>query len=163
MKTFLAAATAALLLATPALADGKIYVQLPDLSSYSGTDAEAFLTRIVTANIVSSNCEGYGVTEEDWSLLTDSADLLAYGQLKLSTDDYDDLYYKPAFDLLDEATSCEANGPDVETVLAELVDLGGSREALPDQEAAYTEWRAFMDKLQAEADAAPATGKTKAK
>lgn len=167
MKTFLAAATAALLLATPALADGKIYVQLPDLSSYSGADAEAFLTRIVTANIVSSNCEGYGVTEEDWSLLTDSADLLAYGQLKLSTDDYDDLYYKPAFDLLDEATTCEADGPGVETVLGELVDLGGSREPLPDQEAAYTEWRALMDKLEADADAAqtdaPATGKTKSK
>ena len=145
-----------------AAADGKIFVQLPDLSIYEGYQAEEFLGRVVLANVVSSNCTGYEVTEEEWSLLTDSADLLAYGQLKLSTDDYDRLFSKPAFDALDEAGVCDRQGPEVEFVLDELVERGGSRQALPDQEAAYEEWRALMDRLQAEANA-PAVGKTKTK
>jgi hypothetical protein len=102
------------------------------------------------------------VTEEEWSLLTDAADLLAYGQLRLSTDDYDTNYYSPAFAALDQAGTCEEKGPEVEEVLSELVERGGSREALPDQNAAYEEWRALMDRLQAEANA-PAPAKTKSK
>lgn len=145
-----------------AAADGKIFVQLPDLSIYEGYQAEELLGRVVLANVVSSNCTGYEVTDEEWSLLTDSADLLAYGQLKLTTDDYDRLYSKPAFDALDEAGVCDRQGPEVEGVLDELVERGGSREALPDQEAAYEEWRVLMDRLQTEANA-PATGKTKTK
>lgn len=145
-----------------AAADGKIFVQLPDLSIYEGFQAEEFLKRVVLANVVSSNCTGYEITEEEWSLLTDSADLLAYGQLKLTTDDYDTYFYKPAFNALDEAGTCDREGPGVEEVLSELVEQGGSREALPDQEAAYEEWRALMDQLQAEANA-PAAGKTKTK
>lgn len=149
-----------------ALADGKIYVQLPDLSSYTDHRAEEFLESVVLANVVSSNCPGYEITEEEWSLLTDSADLLAYGQLKLSTDSYDELFYKPAFDALDLPGTCEKEGPAVEQVLSELVAQGGSREALPDQEAAYEEWRTMMDRLRAEADGAAASapaGKTKTK
>lgn len=145
-----------------AVADGKVFVQLPDLSSYRGEAAEGFLERVVLANVVSSNCPGYEVTEEEWSLLTDSADLLAYGQLKLSTDAYDDRFYKPAFDALDEAGTCDIEGPGVELVLAELIAHGGSSEPLPDQDAAYEEWRALMDRLQAEANA-PAQTRTKTK
>jgi hypothetical protein len=51
MKTQLAFLTAALLWATPALADGKIYVQLPDLSSYAGQEAGDFLAEVVLANV----------------------------------------------------------------------------------------------------------------
>ncbi|RYE60301.1 MAG: hypothetical protein EOP20_02905 [Hyphomicrobiales bacterium] len=148
--------------ASQAFADGKIYVQLPDLSSYTDHRAEEFLEQVVLANVVSSNCAGFEITDEEWSLLTDSADLLAYGQLKLTTDDYDNYFYKPAFAALDEAGTCEEKGPGVEQVLSELVEQGGSREALPDQEAAYEEWRALMDRIQAEANG-PATGKTKTK
>lgn len=148
--------------AQQAAADGKIYVQLPDLTSYTGQEAEAFLEKVVLANVVSSNCAGYEVTEEEWSLLTDSADLLAYGQLKLNTDDYDTNYYTPAFEALDQAGTCEEKGPEVEEVLSELVDRGGSREALPDQDLAYEEWRALMDRLQAEANE-PAPTRTKTK
>lgn len=147
----------------PALADGKIYVQLPDLSSYEGQAAEAMLKRVVMANVVSSNCVDYEITSEDWSLLTDSADLLAYGQLKLDVNDYDDTYYKPAFDALDEPGTCETFGPDVEVVLDELVAHGGSREALPDQDKGYVEWRALMDRLEAEAQAAQPSAKVKSK
>jgi len=145
-----------------AAADGKVYVKLPDLSSYTDHRAEEFLTEVVLANVVSSNCAGFEITDAEWSLLTDSADILAYGQLKLSTDDYDNYFYKPAFDALDKPETCEEKGPGVEQVLSELVFQGGSREPLPDQEAAYEEWRAYMDKLQADANA-PAPTKTKTK
>lgn len=145
-----------------AAADGKIYVQLPDLSGYSGAEAETFLREVVLANVVSSNCAGYEITDEEWSLLTDSADLLAYGQLKLAVGTYDDQYYKPAFAALDAPGTCEAEGPKVEAVLNQLVEDGGSREALPDQATAYEEWRALMDRLQAEAET-PTPGKTKTK
>ena len=166
MNRILVAGAFILGLVTPALADGKVYVQLPDLSSYEGNAAELFLYQTVLANVVSSNCPGFEVSAAEWSLLTDSADLLAYGQLKLSTNDYDKLFYDQAFDQLDESTTCAAQGPKVQNVLSELVKHGGSREPLADQEAAYTEWRALMDSLQSgsEADetAAP-TGKTKTK
>ena len=158
VRTLTGAALAAVLLATPALADGKIYVQLPDLSAYQGQRAEDFLRQVVLANVVSSNCPGFEVTDEEWSLLTDSADILARKNLRLSVTDYDDIYYAPAFAALDRADTCAAEGPNVQEVLGELVTLGGSTDALPDQDAAYVEWRALQDAL----DAAP-TKKSKSK
>lgn len=137
MKTFIATVTTTLLLAGPALADGKIYVQLPDLSGITGAEAEAFLSEVVLANVVSSNCAGYEITDEEWSLLTDSADILAREQLRLSVDDYDSLYYGPAFEALDRPETCDQAGPGVQPTIDRLVELGGSREALPDQDAAY--------------------------
>jgi hypothetical protein len=137
MKTLIATLTTTLLLANPALADGKIYVQLPDLSGITGAEAEAFLSEVVLANVVSSNCAGYEITDEEWSLLTDSADILARGQLGLSVDDYDSLYYGPAFAALDRPETCDQAGPGVQPTIDRLVELGGSREALPDQDAAY--------------------------
>lgn len=168
MKRFLIGMSLAgsLLAASPALADGKIYVQLPDLSGITGTEAEEFLHQIVLANVVSSNCEGFEVSEEDWSLLTDSADILSH-QMGLTTDDYVDTYETPAFNALDDASTCQIEGPTVEPVLDRLVGLGGSREALPDQEAAYIEWRALQDYWDAGGTGMPpateATGKSKTK
>jgi hypothetical protein len=127
----------ALLLASPALADGKIYVQLPDVSDIGGAEAETLLHRVVLANVISSNCPDFAVTDEEWSLLTDSADLLARGQLQLSIDDYDSQYYGPAFAALDATDACATHGPDVQPAIDLLVELGGSRQALPDQDAAY--------------------------
>lgn len=165
MKRLTIAALLSLAVATPTLADGKVFVQLPDLSKYDDRAAESFLESVVVANVVSSNCPGYEITDAEWSLLTDSADLLAYGQLGLSTDDYDDYYYKPAFDLLDQPDTCANRGPGVESVLEELVFQGGSRDPLPDQEKAYEEWRVLMDEVRAKADDAPSqpSGKTKTK
>ena len=137
MKTLIATLTTTLLLAGPALADGKIYVQLPDLSGITGSEAEAFLSEVVLANVVSSNCAGYEITGEEWSLLTDSADILARGQLGLSVADYDSQYYAPAFAALDRPETCDQAGPGVQPTIDRLVELGGSREALADQDAAY--------------------------
>lgn len=137
MKTLIATIATTLLLATPALADGKIYVQLPDLSGLTGAEAEAFLSEVVLANVVSSNCPDFTITDEEWSLLTDSADILAREQLGLSVDDYDSQFYGPAFDALDRPETCAEAGPGVQPTLDRLVELGGSREPLPDQDAAY--------------------------
>ena len=160
MKTLFATLAATLLLAAPALADGKIYVQLPDLTSFGGAEAEAFLSEVVLANVVSSNCPDFAVTDEEWSLLTDSADILARGQLGLSVEDYDSRYYGPAFAALDEADACAAHGPEVQPVIERLVELGGSREALPDQDKAY---QAEQERQASWDAAAPSQGKTKTK
>jgi hypothetical protein len=160
MKRLLAATALCLALANPALADGKIYVQLPDLSDWKGEEAEIFLAEVVLANVVSSNCPGFEITDEEWSLLTDSADLLARGQLGLSVGDYDDQYYSPAFDALDDPDTCAEAGPEVQITIDKLVAMGGSREALPDQDAAYQADQA----RQAAWDAGlPTPGKTKTK
>lgn len=161
MRMLMGASLVGLMLVTPAMADGKIYVKLPDLSVYEGKDAEDFLYSVVLANIVSSNCAGFEVTEEEWSLLTDSADILAHRNLALSTDDYVKDYETPAFAALDDAGTCAAQGPNVQPILDELVNQGGSRQALPDQEAAYVEWRAMQDAWDAN-PVAP-SGKTKVK
>lgn len=136
--------TALVLGAGPALADGKIYVQLPDLSSFEGAEAEALLRETVTANIISSNCADFAVTDAEWSLLVDSADMLAYSRLGLDTNTYDTDYYKPSFALLDddEAGACAEHGPAVEPTLEKLVSLGGSRDPLPNQESAAQEYEA---------------------
>ena len=160
MKHLLVLFATSLALTVPSLADGKIYVQLPDLSGISGGEAETFLKEVVLANVISSNCDDFAVTDEEWSLLTDSADILARGQLGLSVDDYDSQYYAPAFDTLDKADACVAHGPQVQPVIDRLVELGGSREALPDQDAAYQAEQA----RQLGWDAAALTpGKTKTK
>lgn len=151
---------ALLLLATPALADGKIYVQLPDLSGITGAEAEALLSEVVLANVVSSNCPDFAVSDEEWSLLTDSADILAREQLRLSVEEYDSQFYGPAFAAMERPETCGEAGPDVQPVLDRLVALGGSREALPDQDAAYQAQQA----RQASWDSgAQTSGKTKTK
>ena len=159
MKRLLAIFATSLVLTAPVLADGKIYVQLPDLSDINGAAAESFLSAVVLANVISSNCSDFAVTDEEWSLLTDSADILAREQLRLSVDAYDSQYYGPAFAALDRADACATHGPEVQPVIDRLVELGGSRQALPDQDAAYQAEQA----RQAAWDAVQTPGKTKTK
>lgn len=159
MKRLFAILATTLVLTAPVLADGKIYVQLPDLSGIDGSEAEKFLSEVVLANVISSNCPDFAVTDEEWSLLTDSADILAREQLRLGVDDYDSQYYGPAFATLDQADACATHGPDVQPVIDRLVELGGSREALADQDAAYEAEQA----RQAAWDTAATPGKTKTK
>lgn len=163
MNRFYAATALCFALTAPALADGKIYVQLPDLSSYQGQEAEDFLHEVVLANVVSSNCTGAEISDEEWSLLTDSADILAH-QLGLSTDVYDEQYYGPAFDALDQNETCYVESPNVPVIIDKLVALGGSTVALPDQDQAYEDYQAMRAAWDAEAATeAPSTGKTKTK
>lgn len=137
MKRLTTTALLCLAFATPALADGKIYVQLPEFGPFTGNEAEELLYSVVLANVVSSNCPDFAVSDAEWSLLTDSADLLARGELGLSVVDYDRYFYAPAFAELDKPETCAAQGPAVEAILEELEVKGGSREPLADQDAAY--------------------------
>ena len=164
MKKIVLGMLGAVLLAQPVLADGKVYVQLPDLSDYHGKAAEDFLYQVVLANIVSSNCSDYQATEEEWSLLTDSADILWHDNLGLTTDQYIATYETPAFAALDDPNTCDTMGPKVQPILDELVAHGGSLEPLPDQERAYEDWRKMQDAWDAqEAGTAAPSGKTKTK
>ncbi|WP_299747757.1 hypothetical protein [Devosia sp.] len=161
MRKLIGASLAGLMLVSPALADGKVYVQLPDLSSLHGEGQKDFLRGLILANVISSNCPDFAVTEPEWSLLTDSADLIGRGQFHLNAEAYDQQYFGPAFAVLEDKSACETYGPTVQPILDQLVALGGSREPLPDQDAAYEDWRKMQDEWDA-ADAAP-VGKTKTK
>jgi hypothetical protein len=109
-----------------ALADGGVAVPLAEVSGLSAAQAEELLTALVTANVVASNCQGYGVTDGEWALIAGTADKLAHEELGLSVDDYDARYYGPAFALLDRPGTCEAEGPKVRGLLRLLIDMGGS-------------------------------------
>lgn len=159
MKRLTTAALLSLALAGPAFADGKIYVQLPEFGPFSGNEAEELLSSLVLANVVSSNCPDFAVSDAEWSLLVDSADLLARGELGLSVDDYDRYFYAPAFAALDKPDTCAVEGPAVQAVLDELVLQGGSREPLADQAAGYEAEQA----RHAVWDEAEQKGKTKVK
>ena len=110
----------------PALADGGVTVPLADVSGFAPAQAEELLTALVTANVVSSNCPAFAVTDGEWTLITGTADKLAYEELGLSVDDYDNLFYDPAFALLDWPDTCDAEGPKVRGLVQLLIDLGGS-------------------------------------
>lgn len=133
--------------AAPALADGRVYVPLPDLSSFEGLAAEKLLYELVLATVVGSNCPEAALTDEEWSLLSDSSDILAYRQLGLDVDTYDDQVFRPAFDALDLVGTCETVGPRIGTLLDFLIAHGGSLERYPDQDAAYLAWSAMQDEF----------------
>jgi hypothetical protein len=112
------------LLPLPVHADGAVPVTLPTLPTMTQPEAVAMLDRLVTANVVSSNCPGFEVSMGEWGLLTGTADLIA-AQLGLDADAYDAAFYKPAFDLLDDPATCAAKGPDVGLALDAIIAMGG--------------------------------------
>lgn len=132
-------------LATPALADGRVLVPLPDLSSYEGREAEQLVSQLILALVVGSNCPGAELTDAEHALIGDSADLLAHDQLGLSIDDYDDRVFGPAFDALDQPGTCEKVAPKIDRLIDQLLELGGSLEPFADQDAALAEWNVRQD------------------
>ena len=138
-------ATFALGLTAPALADGRVFVPVPDLSSIAGEDAKRLLDQLVLAVVVGSNCPGFELTDAQWSLLTDSADVLAHEQLGLSIGDYDDQVFVPAFDVLDAPDTCGKVGPKIGVLIDLLVGLGGSLDPIADQDAALAKWNVQQD------------------
>ena len=153
MRPFLRPAALALLLcAGQAHADGKIYVPLPSMTSVAEDPdaARDFLAEMYITLVINSNCFGASLSDPEHSLLTDSFDLLAYGEMAMSTDDIVETFEKPAFAYLDnaEANPCGAATERKEAVLSRLIGLGGSLTPLPDQEKAYAEWRVLMDSIR---------------
>lgn len=150
MLRLISAALLALGLTSSALADGKVYVPLPDMSPYEADHeaADLFLRDLYRGLVLASNCPNTSLSDEEHSLLTDGFDLLAYGVLHLSVDDVVERYEGPAFSALDAPNACD-DAPGLKANLIDfLISLGGSLTPLPDQDQAYREWRELMDRIQ---------------
>lgn len=125
MKRFYAAMVAGLLLAPGiALADGGVTVKLPDISALSDDEAKALIQQLAEVNVITSNCPDYELSTGEWTLVTQTGDLLAQ-KLGLDPQGYDNAYYGPAFRLLDEEGICERIGPSAKPLIERLVGMGG--------------------------------------
>jgi hypothetical protein len=88
--------------------------------------ASGLLRRLVTANVASSNCAGYEVSNAQWKFVVGTADQVA-NQLGLDSASYDERYYGPAFDALDDDPQfCVTEGPRVVPLIEEMVARGGA-------------------------------------
>jgi hypothetical protein len=115
-------------LAPSVRADGAVAVTLPPLPEMSQQDKVLMLDRLVVANVISSNCQGFEISDGEWSLLVGTADLIA-AELGLDPEAYDRAFYGPAFDLLDDPANCAVLGPDVGPVIEMLIGMGGTTTA----------------------------------
>ena len=122
-----------------AMANEHLTLLLPDVSDLSPADAEALLTDIVAASVVSSNCPDFGGTEGEWYLLTLTAERLAYEVLAIRVEELELAYYQPAYSLIEDPATCAAEGPKVQKTLALLMERGGSTTPVPTNEAGVTE------------------------
>jgi hypothetical protein len=98
----------------------------PPTDGLDKREASALLTRLVAANVASSNCPGFAVGNAQWKFITDTADQLA-NQFRLTVESYDAQYYAPAFAALDQqAGFCTSEGPKVMPLIEEMIAAGGS-------------------------------------
>lgn len=123
----------------------RLFVHLPDLSAFESEAAEQFASQLILALVVGRNCLGADMSEAEASLIGDSADLLAMGELGLDATAYDEQIFGPAFDALDKPGTCEKVIPKFDHFVTRLEALGGSLEPLPDQTQALADWNARMD------------------
>jgi len=120
-----ALALALALLPAAALADGAVPVTLPTLPVVDDPASyDSLLSDLVIANVISSNCPGYEITNGEWGMLTGTADMVA-AAMGLSTEVYDSNYYGPAFDVLDDPNACALYGPTVRPMLDLIASWGG--------------------------------------
>jgi hypothetical protein len=117
------------LLAAPAFADGGITVQLPDDAKIAEAATPEFLMELVQANVVGMNCEGFRLTDGEWTLITQSADKVA-AALKIDTGAYDDKFYSPAFASLDKPDTCANDGPKIKPLVDRLKAMGGGTDPI---------------------------------
>ena len=122
MKSMFRLACVALLSAGPALADGA--VQLPEIPEL-GTEASVeLLTRLVVANVVSQNCEGFAISEAEYDLLAGSAGIIA-DRFQLDPAQYNQMFLHPAYGILSSEGGCAEEGPDIAVLLEQLGEWGG--------------------------------------
>ncbi len=117
------------LLAAPAFADGGIAVLLPDDAKIAAAATPEFLMELVKANVVGMNCEGFQLTDGEWTLITQSADKVAEA-LKIGVNAYDDDFYGPAFDSLDKPDTCTKDGPKIKPLVEKLKAMGGGTDPI---------------------------------
>ncbi len=125
MKRFLLS----LCLATPALADGGVTVQLPDPGQIASAASPEFLMQLVVANVVGMNCQGYILSDGEWALITGTADLVAEA-LQVGPAVLDERYYGPAFAALDQPGTCAAEGPGIAPLIDRLKSMGGGTDPI---------------------------------
>jgi hypothetical protein len=133
MKTIAVAAGVMLVMATAALADGGIAVQLPDVSGLSDAEAKALIAELANVNVITSNCPAYPVTDGEWTLMTGTGDRLA-AKLGLDASAYDRTYFGPAFKLLDDPGACDRIGPTAKPLIRRLIGMGGGTTPLAQSE-----------------------------
>jgi hypothetical protein len=126
--SMLRAAFLSLMIVTaPALADGGATVPLPEIPQLSPPEYEHLLMQLVVANVVAQNCPSHAPTDEEWALLTGSADIVAE-RLGLDSAAYDDRFYHPAFAFLDKPDTCAREVPRIAPLVARLIAWGGALE-----------------------------------
>lgn len=113
------------LIATPALAQDPGLVTLPDDATIATAATPELLTELVVANVVGMNCAEYRIDDGEWALLTGTADKVAEALKVKDSAAYDDKFYGPAFDLLDQPETCSTEGPKIATLITRLKDMGG--------------------------------------
>ena len=121
----LSAAVLGLAITLPAIAAAGVTVPLPDTSKLAEPEARALLTQIAQANVITSNCPDYAVSDAEWSLITGTGDQLA-AQLKMDNAAYDKQVYGPAFKLLEDPSACDRIGPTAKPLIAKLKSMGGA-------------------------------------
>ena len=129
MRTTAITAGAMPMMATAALADGGITVQLPDVANLSEAEAKALIAELANVNVITSNCPAYPVTDGEWTLITGTGDRLA-ARLGLDASAYDRTYYGPAFKLLDDPGACDRIGPSAKPLIQRLIGMGDGTTAL---------------------------------
>lgn len=147
----LAAVPAALAQDTGAVAGDRLVVPLPDVSGLSDDEARALTQELAEANVISDNCPEFEATDGEWQLLNGTSDALTE-RLGLDPLAYDREYFRPAYNLLDDAGACEARGPQVAALVDRLVAMGGDTRPAAEVAAETAEPAADAD-ADAETDA----------
>lgn len=107
-----------------AVAGDRLVVPLPDVSALPEDEARALTRQLAEANVLSENCPEFAVTDGEWQLLNGTQDALT-AQLGLDPLAFDREYFRPAYNLLDDAGACETHGPAVADLVERLIAMGG--------------------------------------
>lgn len=116
-------------LASAAVADGAINVQLPTLPELDRETAELLMGSIVQSVVIGQNCPAYRSTQGEWTLMTGTSDMIA-ASLGLDASEEDDRFWKPAFAAMDQPDACDRFGPQVREVLEILKGYGGGTDPI---------------------------------
>ncbi|WBU56047.1 hypothetical protein [Paracoccus sediminicola] len=127
IRMILAAVLAVFTAGGAAVAEGKVVVDLPNLSGMSDADAEKLIAALAQVNVIASNCPDYSITDGEWLLLMGTGDMLAK-ELGMDPEAYDERFYGPAFQMLDDPGACDRIGPRARPIIDDLIERGGGTE-----------------------------------
>lgn len=105
----------------------RVEVPLPDVSQLDEAEATELARRIGEVDVITSNCQDFGISGGEWTLLAGTGDLLAR-KLGLDPAEYDRQFNAPAYALLDDPEACDRLGPDAKPLIGQLVEMGGATE-----------------------------------